>query len=148
MIGYSLTSCQRASGYMRSPCQGHRAACLWFFLQKPKAASDKRYWLNETGCLFSILQAPWNMKQFQSDSDSIRNWQSRWHPRFEIRSCIFVLLWSAAHSVMTPDILWSCRNDDTMSMMNVTPLSLHPHLHLQAKTSTLRKCDDPAICQS
>ena len=38
LIGYSLTSREHASGYMRRPYEGHGVGCLW--PPKPKTGSD------------------------------------------------------------------------------------------------------------
>ena len=44
LIAWSLTSCEHTSSYMRHPCKGYGAGCLWLLLQKPTTVtSDMKF---------------------------------------------------------------------------------------------------------
>ena len=58
LIGWSWSSCHHATSYVivRRPCWEHEVCCpCLLFLLKPKTGDDKRYWLIENVCLFSLI---------------------------------------------------------------------------------------------
>ena len=65
LIGWSLTSCEHASSYMRCPCKGHGIGCLWLLLPKPtqEVTSDMKF--TEWGQ--HLVEIHWSMAACSSD---------------------------------------------------------------------------------
>ncbi len=93
LIGYSLSSCQLASSYMRCPCKGHGVGCSWLLLLKSKTGGNEIWNSQALGVISNKITRDLQFHMLTSTVTMDKQWQCKIPTPALPGLCLFIRWW-------------------------------------------------------